>query len=608
MLLTGELILNALKILKENFGYNQFRKGQEEIINAIAEGKSVSVIIPTGGGKSICYQVPSLMREGVGVIVSPLIALMEDQVRALKQNGINAVYINSTLANTEKRQIINDIENGKVDMLYVSPELMFSERFYRWLQKTKISLFAIDESHCLSQWGHNFRSDYIQLEKLKTDFPNIPRVALTATANEMSREEIRTILGIDKDLEFISGFDRPNISYNIQEKDIEREKEQLLSYINRNHKNETGICYCISKKRTEEIASYLRDNNKNAVHYHAGMSHKERKLILERFTNEQDIIVVATIAFGMGIDKPNVRFVCHMDLPTSIEAYYQETGRAGRDGEPSVAWMLYGIEDVMKREYLIEESGVEGMYKNIEKNNLNTMFTLCEINKCRRQVILNYFGQSADDHCGNCDNCLYPKPIGDATIQVQKALSTVARTKQKFGVNHLIDILLGNKTVKVKKHNHHELSVFGIGQDLKRENWKVLFRQLIVLGYLEIEPHYNCFWLTPRSLNVLKKGEKIFLSKSVTEQKVFFGRHTKDIKSLLTYEDKRLMAILKKKRMELAKKQRVPAYLVFNDATLTEIVMKKPKTISQFQNIDGIGYQKSLSFGEIIIEEIKKSL
>lgn len=600
--------MKPLEVLKKNFGYNKFREGQIDIINSLIEGNNISVIIPTGGGKSLCYQIPSIIREGVGVIISPLIALMDDQVNALKQNGINAVYLNSTLNTHEKRKIIKEIESGKVDLMYISPELLFSDRFLFWIQKIKISLFAIDESHCLSQWGHNFRSDYAQLSKLKELFPEIPRIALTATANEMTREEIRTTIGIDKKNEYIKGFDRPNITYYIQEKIIEEEYDQLIEYIEDNHDKETGIVYCISKKRTEDIASFLRKNGKNAVHYHAGLQHKERKEILGRFTTEEDIIVVATIAFGMGIDKPNVRFVCHMDLPSSVEAYYQETGRAGRDGKPSIAWMLYGIEDVFKREAIIEMSHKgESMYKNIEINNLNTMFTLCEVNNCRRQVLIGYFGDKLEKKCGNCDNCLNPKPIEDATIYAQKALSTVMRTKQKFGLNHLIDVLLGNKTIKVKKHEHHELSVFGVGIELKRENWKVLFRQLIVLGYLKIEPKYNVLWLTSKSLDILKKNEKIYLNSSIVKNKIFF-RKNNDLSSVFTFEEKKLLIHLKKLRMKIAKENKIPAYLVFNDETLNHIVYKKPRNLNQLENIEGIGFQKARSFGEQILNKVKEEI
>lgn len=597
-----------LSVLKKYFGHNEFRKDQEEIINSLIAGENRSIIMHTGGGKSLCYQIPSLVRDGVGVIISPLIALMDDQVNALKQNGIKAVYINSTLTSYEKTEIIKQVENNKIDLMYVSPELLLSPKFYNWLKKIKIALFAIDESHCVSQWGHDFRKEYNLLYLLKNDFSDIPRIALTATANEVTRNEIREIIGIEKKNEFISGFDRPNIRYQIQEKIIEDEYDQLLDYIEDNHQGNTGIVYCISRKRTEDISRFLKSKGKNATYYHGRLSSEDRRKVLKRFSTENDIIIVATIAFGMGIDKPNVRFVCHMDLPSSIEAYYQETGRAGRDGKHSDAWMLYGVEDVFKREGLINSSTAADIYKNIEKNNLDTMFTLCEMPRCRRQMLLGYFGESLETKCNNCDNCLAPKPTTDATIIAQKALSTIMRTKQSFGLSYLIDVLLGNETAKVKRNKHNDLSVFGIGSELKRENWKVLFRQLIVLGYIQINPNMNTLWLTKKSLKVLKEGEKIQLSQSVTKNRLIYRAMPKDLKKYLTFEDQKLLIELKRVRMDISRTRKIPAYLVFNDETLTQILLKKPKTVSSFQRIDGIGTQKSYDFGERIVNLIKESV
>ncbi len=596
---------NPIDVLKKYFGYNKFRKNQEDIIKKVITGENVSVIIPTGGGKSLCYQIPSIVRKGIGVIVSPLIALMADQVNALKANGVNAAYINSTLSSEEKRDVVYKIEKGEIDLIYVSPELLFTDRFFYWLKKQEIALFAIDEVHCLSQWGHDFRPEYTKLAALKEHFPNVPRIALTATANEMTRTEIREVIGIEKENEFSSGFDRPNIMYQIQDKDAEIEFDQLQEYIEENHDSETGIVYCLSRKRTEDVAKHLRRAGMNAYHYHAGLTHKERSEILARFTEEDSIIIVATIAFGMGIDKPNVRFVCHMDLPSSIEAYYQETGRAGRDGEPAVAWMLFGIEDVVKREGLINKSQAEEVYKNIERNNLKTMYTLCEMAKCRRQILIGYFGDHLEKPCNNCDNCLQPKPTVDATIIAQKALSTIMRTKQQFGVQHIIDVLLGNKTAKVQRNKHDELSVFGVGQELPRENWKIIFRQLIVLGYVEIEPHYNALWLTKKSLSILKEGEKLSLSSHVAKKSILHRQSNP--MSLLSMEDKILMKELKNLRFAISKREKVPAYVVFNDETLKQLILRKPLTISQFERIDGIGFAKARKFGESFTSLIKEN-
>lgn len=599
----------AKKILKEKFGYDNFRQPQDKIVTKLINGENISLIMPTGGGKSLCYQIPSLIREGIGVIISPLIALMENQVKALKANGINALYINSTLSTDEKRKYVEEIESGKVDLLYVSPELLLSERFYDWVKKLhstiKIALFAVDESHCVSQWGHDFRKEYTGLYVLAHDFPDVPRIALTATANELTRNEILHNLSIEEKNQFIAGFDRPNISYHINEK-TEDEKEDLFDYINQNHRGKTGIVYCLSRKRTEDFASFLRAMGLNAVHYHARLEIQEKKDILDRFLEEDDIIVVATIAFGMGIDKPNVRFVCHMDLPQSIESYYQETGRAGRDGLPSVACMFYGISDVFSRERLLEESKADEIHKRIERNNLESMFTLCEVSNCRRQVLVGYFDDELKEPCGNCDNCLNPPQKIDGTIIAQKFLSAVWKTRQRFGSKHLINVLRGEKDKKIDYHKHNELSVYGIGKDLKATEWQSVIRQLIVLRYVKVNPEYNTLYITDKGVRVLKENEKVELNKKIFNKKVSYYSSKETIKDNFTLEENRLFNLLKQKRYQISTKWKVPAYVVFNDETLIDMVVRKPKTMSSFLSVNGVSLDKSRKIGEDFVNIIKE--
>ena len=482
----------ALETLKKYFGYDTFRSPQDEIIEELIAGRSASVIMPTGGGKSVCYQIPALIREDVAIIVTPIIALMQDQVTSLKELGVPAEYLNSKLSWQEQEEVFSRVVNNEIKLLYISPEKLLSPNFYQRLKGLNISMFAIDEAHCVSQWGHSFRKDYLALGILVQDFPNVPRIALTATANAITRKEIAHNLGLTQSKQFMGGFDRPNITYNIQTK-ID-EKKQLLRYIEDNHAEETGIVYCMTRKRVNDYAELLADQGYDALPYHAGLPDKVREKNLDRFLKEEKIIMVATIAFGMGIDKPNVRFVCHLDLPSSIEAYYQETGRAGRDGEPSVAWMLYGIEDVANRQRLLANTVGDEQHKRLEKNNLDSMFSLCEVVDCRRKILLRYFGDELKKGCGNCDNCINPPSTFDASLVVQKALSAIIRTGQKFGSNYIIEVLLGNENPKNKIRKHNELKLFGVGKEHTESEWKTIFRQLIVLGYIEINPVYANFF------------------------------------------------------------------------------------------------------------------
>ena len=594
-----------LSKLKKYFGYDKFRPYQEDIVNKLIEGKNVSVIMPTGGGKSLCFQIPSIIREGVGLVISPLIALMEDQVNALNRNGIKAAFINSTLTHEEKLEIKKGVEKSEYDLLYVSPEMALTSRFYNWLKKdVKLALVAIDESHCVSKWGHDFRPEYLKLTSFACDFPEVPRIALTATANEHTRNEILTNLKIEKDNEFITGFDRKNITYNIVEKEAD-EFKQLVRYLNKNHKGESGIVYCSSRKRTEEIADYLRCNGYNAVHYHAKIEQKEKTETLHRFLNEDDIIVVATIAFGMGIDKPNVRFVVHMNLASSIEAYYQETGRAGRDGKPSVAYMIYGLSDVLFYQKILNDSNSDEEHKKIESYNLSSMFTLCEVSECRRKVLINYFGGTKKENCGNCDNCLNPPASMDATIIAQKVLSTVYRTKQMFGANYLIDVLKGTKSDRIKKNEHDKLSVFGIGKEFSGEEWRNILKQLLVLGYLKLEPIYGSLWLTEKSFAILKSKEKLFLPKRLVNKGYIARGNTKEskIKSFSLYEEI-LYHKLKELRMSMSRKYRLKPYELFVDDTLIDIVIKKPKTKKEMLRIEGLSFRKVEDLSKDIISLI----
>lgn len=594
----------ALNILKNNFGYDSFRNPQDLIINELMSKNNALVIMPTGGGKSICYQIPAILKEGTCIVISPLIALMQDQVKALVQNGINAAYINSNQSKEEIKKVVNEVENGLVKMLYVAPERLLEERFYNWLKNNvKISMFAIDEAHCVSQWGHDFRPEYIKLSILGNDYPNIPRIALTATANEVTKKEIIEKLNLESAKTFISGFDRPNITYYVEEKNDEN--KQLLNFLKNNYKEETGIIYCLSRKKTEETAKLLNSYGFNAMPYHAGLSQEVRTNNLNTFLEEEGIIMVATVAFGMGIDKPNVRFVFHMDIPSSIEAYYQETGRAGRDGDPSIAFMLYGLKDVVLRQGMLDKSNAEKIYKNVDQNNLNSMFSFCEVSECRRSVLLNYFGDKSIKKCGNCDNCLSPKRTIDATRSVQKALSVIAKTGQKFGVNYLIDVLLKNKNEKITKNKHDNLSVYGIGKEHNDNEWKTIFRQIIVLGYVMVDTSgYNVLKLKEECRPILKGLEKVYLRESIFEKNVIVKNNIKN--NNLSANDEELFKKLKNLRLQIAKEKGVPAYLIFNDKTLLDMIYLKPKTKEDMLMVEGVGNIKYNSFGKLFLEFFDK--
>lgn len=601
--------MNKLEVLKKYFGYNSFRTPQDEIIDSLVNNEDVLVIMPTGGGKSLCYQIPAILKDGTCIVISPLIALMQDQVLSLKQNGINAEFLNSTLTNSEKLQISNDVKAGNVKLLYVAPEKLLEPKFYSWLKTIKISMFAIDEAHCVSQWGHDFRKDYLNLSCLAVDFPEVPRLALTATANDLTRVEILNNLNLNNGKQFVCGFDRKNITYHIQSKEssILTEKIQLMQYIKNNHNKNTGIVYCLSRKKVEEIANFLSLNGFNALPYHAKLPQKTKEDNLNTFLREDSIIMVATIAFGMGIDKPDVRFVCHVDIPSSIEAYYQETGRAGRDGKPAEAWMLFGMKDVVMRQKMLNDSSADEQHKRIEQNNLNYIFSLCETTHCRRHVLLSYFGEETQNTCGNCDNCLNPPQKIDATIIAQKAFSTILRTGQRFGVNYLIDVLVGKDIPKIKLLKHNELSVFGIGKELTESEWKTVFRQLTVIGFLKLKPQYNVLELNEKCRPILKGKESIFLGKHLINQsKVKKLKSKSNIDIELSNDDLIIFESLKQIRLRISKQKKCPAYVILNDASLKDMIRIKPTNKSDLQLVNGFGELKIESFGDEFIDFFNK--
>ncbi|MCX7553526.1 DNA helicase RecQ [Marinicella sp. S1101] len=590
----------AQNILKDVFGYDQFRDQQQDIVNSIIEGKDALVLMPTGGGKSLCYQIPAIARKGVGVVVSPLIALMQDQVNALQQLGVNAAYINSTLSASEVAQVQQKAQNNELDLLYLSPERLMGDETQDFLKGIDVALFAIDEAHCVSQWGHDFRKEYQQLSILHENFPDIPRIALTATADEKVRLEMIEQLKLDDAKVFVSSFDRPNITYAIEEQD--NGKQQLWRFINENHSKDAGIVYCLSRRKVEAVAEFLREKGRVALPYHAGLSGRIRTQNQARFLRDEGVIIVATIAFGMGIDKPDVRFVAHFSMPKNIESYYQETGRAGRDGQPSNAWMAYNYKDVVMQRQFIRDSDAGDEHKNVLHNKLDSLVDLCEQLDCRRQTLLKYFGETLPDPCGNCDNCLNPPERIDASKEAQMALSAIYRTEQQFGIMYLIDILLGNNNdERVEQLKHDQLNVFGLGKDHVKTWWRRLYRQLISQSYIDVDPEFGSLKLTDKSKSILKGKESFYLRDVVKAQnktkkadEVDLGRH-----------DTILWEALKKLRMDLATDQGVPPYVIFSDASLLEMVRKRPVEGEKFMYISGVGEYKLAKYGEVFIEVIK---
>jgi ATP-dependent DNA helicase RecQ len=600
---------NPLTLLNRVFGYSSFRGRQAEVVDHVVKGGSCLVLMPTGGGKSLCFQIPAMARHGLGLVVSPLIALMQDQVEALTQNGVSAAYYNSTLDGTQKSCIRREAQTGMLDLLYVAPETLNTPSFQTFLQGLPLSLIAVDEAHCVSQWGHDFRPDYLQIAQLRTHFPQVPLIALTATADPQTREDIRQRLGLEGDPIFASSFDRPNIRYHIAEKD--QSKERLLEFIQTHHRGQAGIIYVLSRKNVDETAAWLSRQGLKAMSYHAGLSAEQRRKNQARFLREESCVMVATIAFGMGIDKPNVRFVGHLNLPKSLESYYQETGRAGRDGEPASAWMAYSPADVVRLGRMIDGGEGTEEFKKLGRVKLEDMRNLCENNQCRRKTILAYFGEEHPGQCGNCDNCLGPALDWDATELTQKALSCVARTGERFGAGHLIDILLGKETEKAVQFNHTGLSVFGVGKDLDKKQWASVFRQLIGGGYVTVDTAgYGAYKLNDLSWAVLKGNQKVFLRESPKT----LPKKTKTKRTRATTSDPAstdsggdLFESLRALRLDLAKEQGLPPYVVFHDRTLREIAALRPKTLDEFAQIPGVGEAKLKRYGAVFLRVLNEA-
>ena len=590
-----------LKILHSVFGYERFRAPQAEVIGTLMAGRDALVLMPTGGGKSLCFQIPAIARPGTGVVVSPLIALMQDQVAALTQAGVRAAFLNSTLDAGQARAIETQLLRGELDLLYVAPERLMLDRTLDLLASLpRLALFAIDEAHCVSQWGHDFRPEYMGLNVLHERFPGVPRIALTATADEPTRREIIARLKLEDARVFISSFDRPNIRYRIgQSGNGPSARDRLLRFIRDEHANDAGIVYCLSRKRVDEIAAWLATQGLTALPYHAGLGSDVRAANQSRFLNEEGVIMVATIAFGMGIDKPNVRFVAHLNLPKSVEAYYQETGRAGRDGLPADAWMIYGLQDVITLRQMLEAGDAGDAHKRVERHKLDAMLGLCELTTCRRQALLTYFSETLSKPCGNCDTCLEPPEAWDATVPAQKALSCVHRTGQRFGVNYLIDVLLGKDDDRIKRFGHDRLTTSGIGKELGQQEWRGVFRQLISRGLLAVDLEgHGGLRLTDLSRPVLRGEERLWLRRDAIPEKAKKTKTARAARRPFTQDtDQRLWEALRARRLELARKQGVPPYVVFHDATLAEMVERRPRTLSDLAHISGVGERKLAAYG-----------
>lgn len=601
------------QILQEVFGYNQFRHQQQAIVEHVISGQDALVLMPTGGGKSLCYQIPALAREGLAIVVSPLIALMQDQVEALQQLGVNAAFLNSSLSAEDNSRITRQVLAGEIKLLYVAPERLMVGSFLSLLDEVQqhvgLALFAIDEAHCVSQWGHDFRPEYRQLTVLHNRFPEVPRIALTATADAPTRAEIISQLNLENARQFVSSFDRPNIRYHVGIKNNAR--QQLQAFLEREHPNDAGIIYCLSRKKVEETAAWLVEKGWSALPYHAGLPAQLREHHQRRFLREEGIIMVATIAFGMGIDKPNVRFVAHLDLPKSMEGYYQETGRAGRDGLQANAWMVYGMGDVVSMRQMLDSGEASEERKRLERLKLDALLGYCESTACRHQTILRYFGESHPGACDQCDNCLHPVETWQATQVAQMALSCVFRTGQRFGVGHLIDVLMGKTTPQVERFGHDKVSTFGIGKTLNQAQWSGVYRQLIAAGMLEADmAAYGGLKLTEAARPVLKGEQEVWLRRDAEPEKRMSKaeRSARAKEAFAGANDDPLWQALKAKRLELAREQGVPPYVIFHDSTLLEIHNRKPQTLDEMGQISGIGQAKLQKYGDAFLQVLEEMI
>ncbi|MGE3477566.1 MAG: DNA helicase RecQ [Rhodospirillaceae bacterium] len=594
-----------LHILEHTFGYPSFRGQQGEVIDHVVAGGSAFVLMPTGGGKSLCYQIPALCRSGVGIVISPLIALMQDQVAALRQVGVRAAAINSAAPWDEVRAAKDRMRAGEIDLVYVAPERLMMDDFLGLLRETPLALFAIDEAHCVSQWGHDFRPEYMQLGALAEKFPDVPRIALTATADAPTRRDIIARLHLKDGKAFIAGFDRPNIAYTIVEK--ENPRSQLLSFIKQNHAGDSGIVYCLSRRKVEETASWLKGEGFDALPYHAGLGAELRAANQTRFLREENIVMVATIAFGMGIDKPNVRFVAHLDLPKNIEAYYQETGRAGRDGLAANAWMAYGLQDVAQQRGFIESGETSDEQKRVERQKLSALLGLCEATRCRRQVMLEYFGDACAP-CNNCDTCLSPPRTFDGTAAAQKALSCAYRTGQRFGANYLIDVLLGADNERITQFGHHTQSTYGIGKEFSAVQWRGIFRQLVAAGLLFADlDNHGGLSITDQGRDFLKSKEALAL-REPRAAKPARGKRAAAASNAVETKDTGLFEALRARRLDLAKEQGVPPYVIFHDKTLASMASVKPRSLGDMATIGGVGDAKLARYGQTFLETIRPFL